>query len=111
MLDRRRSQCLYVLAVGNATLPNGTQWEGNVYNTTVEWFEAGTLLNATSDGINHPSVALPGQPSQDGRVALLTVRQLKSAQNGALSGRADMPPLLILACIAILTVVSSSLLT
>jgi hypothetical protein len=65
--------------VGNATLSNGTQWEGNVYQTTVEWIEAGVLLNATSDGINHPSVALPGQPTQDGRVALLTVRQLKSA--------------------------------
>jgi hypothetical protein len=66
--------------VGNATVANGTQWEGNVYNTSVDWIEAGVLLNATSDGINHPSVALPGQPTQDGRVALLTVRQLQSGR-------------------------------
>lgn len=62
--------------VGNATLSNGTQWMGNVYNTTVEWVPAGVLLNATSDGVNHPEVALPGQPAQDGRVAVLTIRQL-----------------------------------
>ena len=68
------------LSVGNATFPNGTAWAGNLYNTTVEWVEAGVLLNATSEGINHPSVALPGQPTQDGRVAVLTVRQLKSAR-------------------------------
>lgn len=67
--------------VGNATLSNGTEWQGNVYNTTVEWVEAGVLLNATSDGINHPSVALEGQPSQDGRVAVLTVRQLQSGSS------------------------------
>lgn len=53
---------------------------GNVYQTTVEYIPAGVLLNATSEGINHPTVALPGQPTQDGRVALLTVRQLASSK-------------------------------
>ena len=62
--------------VGNATNPDGTEWEGNRYNTTVIWVPAGLLLNATSEGINHPSVALPGQPAQDGRVAVLTITQL-----------------------------------
>ncbi|PWN23947.1 hypothetical protein BCV69DRAFT_233575, partial [Microstroma glucosiphilum] len=62
--------------VGNATNPEGTSWEGNTYNTTVIWVPAGLLLNATSDGVNHPNVALPGQPAQDGRVAVLTITQL-----------------------------------
>ncbi|CAO1629709.1 unnamed protein product [Sympodiomycopsis kandeliae] len=62
--------------VGNATLAGGTEWEGNRYNTTVVWVPAGLLLNATSDGVNHPDVALPGQPAQDGMVAVLTVTQL-----------------------------------
>lgn len=71
--------------VGNAT--GMTEWEGNRYNTTVTWIPAGLLLNATSEGINHPDVALPGQPTQDGRVAVLTVTQLAgSAANAALRG-------------------------
>lgn len=61
--------------VGNATKPGGTSWGGNFYETTVEYIPAGVLLNDTSDGINHPYVALPGQNAQDGRVALLTVIQ------------------------------------
>ncbi|UZJ53872.1 hypothetical protein CBS101457_003192 [Exobasidium rhododendri] len=65
--------------VGNATISNGTQWSGNVYQTTVEYVAAGILLNATSVGVNHPDVALTGQPAQDGRVAVLTVRQLNSS--------------------------------
>lgn len=64
--------------MGNATLSNGTQWQGNVYKTTVDYIPAGVLLNATTDGINHPTIALPGQPAQDGRVAVLTVKQLAS---------------------------------
>lgn len=71
--------------VGNAT--GATEWEGNKYNTTVTWIPAGILLNATTDGINHPEVALPGQPAQDGRVAVLTITQLEgSAANAALRG-------------------------
>lgn len=62
--------------IGNATLPDGTEWEGNRYNTTVVWVPAGLLLNATSEGVNHPDVALQGQPAQDGRVAVLTITQL-----------------------------------
>jgi len=62
--------------VANATNPNGTEWAGYRFNATVDWIPAGVLLNATSEGINHPSVALPGQPSQDGRVALLTITEL-----------------------------------
>lgn len=62
--------------VGNATNPEGTSWEGNNYNTTVTWIPAGLLLNATTDNINHPNVALPGQEAQDGRVAVLTITQL-----------------------------------
>ncbi|KAK0526299.1 hypothetical protein OC835_005332 [Tilletia horrida] len=69
--------------VGNATNPNGTYWAGYRFNTTVEWIPAGVLLNATSEGINHPDVALPGQPSQDGRVALLTITQLASPDSSA----------------------------
>lgn len=63
--------------VGNATQNPTTSWKGFVYSTTVEWIPAGVLLNATSKGINHPEVALPGQPVQDGRVALLTVTLLE----------------------------------
>lgn len=62
--------------VGNATMHPTTDYKGFVYHTEVEWIPAGVLLNATSDGINHPEVALPGQPVQDGRVALLTVTLL-----------------------------------
>ncbi|PWO00107.1 hypothetical protein FA09DRAFT_294386 [Tilletiopsis washingtonensis] len=62
--------------VGNATFPNGTTWEGNYYQATVEWIEAGVLLNDSSFGINHaPRVNPPGGEAQDGRVALLTVIQ------------------------------------
>lgn len=61
--------------VGNAT--GVTEWEGNRFNTTVTMIPAGLLLNATTEGVNHgDSVALPGQPSQDGRVAVFTVTQL-----------------------------------
>ncbi|KAK0552697.1 hypothetical protein OC845_001599 [Tilletia horrida] len=73
--------------VGNATNPNGTEWAGYRFNTTVEWIPAGVLLNATSEGINHPDVALPGQPSQDGRVALLTITQIGSPDSSAASPR------------------------
>lgn len=65
----------FAWTVGNATKPGGTNWGGNFYETTVEYIPAGVLLNDTSDGINHPYVALPGQNAQDGRVALLTVIQ------------------------------------
>lgn len=62
--------------MGNATFPNGTTWEGNYYQATVEWIEAGVLLNDSSFGINHaPRVNPPGGEAQDGRVALLTVIQ------------------------------------
>jgi hypothetical protein len=53
---------------------------GNVYKSTVEYLPAGVLLNATSDGVNHPDSALAGQPVQDGRVAVLTIRQLNSSE-------------------------------
>ncbi|PWN53619.1 hypothetical protein IE53DRAFT_137400 [Violaceomyces palustris] len=70
--------------VGNVTsYTNGSEWSGFRYNTTVEWVPAGVLLNATSDRINHPDVALPGQPVQDGRVAVLTVTQLASGQRSS----------------------------
>ena len=51
-----------------------------MYKTTVEYIPAGLLLNATSEGVNHPDVALPGQPVQDGRVALMTVTLLQEPQ-------------------------------
>lgn len=79
--------------VGNATNPEGTSWEGNNYNTTVIWVPAGLLLNATSEGVNHPNVAPPGQAAQDGMVAVLTVTQLEGsasqveATDGARSAR------------------------
>lgn len=59
------------------------------------------LLNATSEGVNHPSVALPGQPTQDGRVALLTVRQLKSA-NASNGGSASFSTSLTLSLAVLL---------
>lgn len=59
--------------VNNATMNATTSWQGYVYRTTATYIDAGILLNATSQNINHPDVALPGQPVQDGRVALLTV--------------------------------------
>jgi hypothetical protein len=59
--------------VGNATKNATTSYEGYVYKTTAKYIPAGVLLNATSENINHPEVASPGQPVQDGRVALLTV--------------------------------------
>ncbi|SPO41107.1 uncharacterized protein PSFLO_06589 [Pseudozyma flocculosa] len=62
----------------NATSNETTSYGGYVFRTTVEYVDAGVLLNATSDKINHPDVALPGQPVQDGRVAVLTVRQLSN---------------------------------
>lgn len=67
--------------VGNATRNATTSYKGFVWKTEVEWIEAGVLLNATSEGINHPQIALPGQPVQDGRVALLTVTQLEEPTN------------------------------
>lgn len=72
--------------VGNATKNATTSYRGYRWKTTVEWIPAGVLLNATSENINHPEVALPGQPVQDGRVALLTVTQLETpASNRAAS--------------------------
>lgn len=63
--------------IGNATLSNGTTYGAHWFNTTVQWIEAGILLNATSDKINHANeVAVDGMPAQDGRVAVLTVRYL-----------------------------------
>lgn len=76
--------------VGNATFTNGTEWEGNLYNTTVDWIPAGVLLNATSEGFNHPQIALSGQPVQDGRVALLTIRQLKSGSARYVEGKSHL---------------------
>ncbi|KAE8194946.1 hypothetical protein A4X06_0g5643 [Tilletia controversa] len=92
--------------VGNATNPNGTYWQGYRFNTTVEWIPAGVLLNATSDGINHPDVALPGQPSQDGRVALLTITQLAtpSSKNAAIHTRSVSAVLALLPIMLIVAV-------
>ncbi|PWN90016.1 hypothetical protein FA10DRAFT_102396 [Acaromyces ingoldii] len=80
--------------VGNATASNGTRWEAYSYNTTVEWVPAGVLLNATTDGINHPQIALEGQPAQDGRIAVLTVKQLTSGRDSAMSFM-RAPPILL----------------
>ena len=59
--------------VGNATQPNGISWGGHAYNATVEWIDAGILLNATSEGINHPEIAPPNGTAVDGRIAVLYV--------------------------------------
>ncbi|WFD01557.1 hypothetical protein MOBT1_000225 [Malassezia obtusa] len=50
----------------------GIEWKGNRFNATVRWVEAGRLLNATSENINHPEVAPPNGTAIDGRVAVLT---------------------------------------
>lgn len=76
--------------VGNATMNATTSYMGYTWRTTAEYVPAGVLLNATSENINHPEVALPGQPVQDGRVAVLTVTQLEApssdrAASGALA--------------------------
>ncbi|WFD37036.1 hypothetical protein MCUN1_003928 [Malassezia cuniculi] len=60
--------------------PNGTNWGGHYYNATILWVDAGILLNASSENINHPDVALPGQPNQDGRVAVLNITTWTQAQ-------------------------------
>lgn len=59
--------------VQQATKAGGIEWGGHSYNATVAWVPAGALLNATSEGINHPEVALPNATAQDGRVAVLNV--------------------------------------
>ena len=76
--------------VGNATMNATTSWAGYVFATTVEYVEAGVLLNATSENVNHPDVALPGQPVQDGRVAVLTVRQLQSGDPEPLTAASSL---------------------
>ncbi|WFD38584.1 uncharacterized protein MJAP1_001543 [Malassezia japonica] len=66
-----------------ATRKEGIEWEGNKYSATVQWVEAGRLLNATSDGINHPEVAPPNGTAIDGRVAVLYVHTiLRNHGNG-----------------------------
>ena len=70
---------------GNATKNATTSYKGFVWSTKVEYIPAGVLLNATSEGINHPQIALPGQPVQDGRVALLTVTLLEEPTNSTTS--------------------------
>ncbi|SJX65241.1 uncharacterized protein SRS1_16066 [Sporisorium reilianum f. sp. reilianum] len=93
--------------VGNATRNATTSYKGYVWSTKLEWIPAGVLLNATSQGINHPQIALPGQPVQDGRVALLTVTQLQqpsnsSSQSSAASRlRRSFDPCLVVALVAL----------
>ncbi|KIS66952.1 uncharacterized protein UMAG_05733 [Mycosarcoma maydis] len=86
--------------VGNATINQTTSYKGFVWSTKLDWIPAGVLLNATSDGINHPDVALPGQPVQDGRVALLTVTQLQEPTN-LTSQNAAIPSILPLSTLLI----------
>lgn len=77
--------------VGNATMNATTSYKGYTWSTKVEYVPAGVLLNATSVGVNHPEVALPGQPVQDGRVAVLTVTQL-SQPNTQSAATSPAPP-------------------
>ena len=60
-----------------ATQENGIEWEGNVFNATVKWIEAGRLMNATSKNISHAEMANKDQPVVDGRVAVLYVNTVK----------------------------------
>ncbi|PWZ01965.1 hypothetical protein BCV70DRAFT_198243 [Testicularia cyperi] len=100
--------------VGNATRNATTTYEGYVYKTTVTYIEAGVLLNATSENINHPDVALPGQPVQDGRVALLTVTKISdpstqaAATNAAFSA-SPSPVFVQAASFALFVVMATSL--
>lgn len=80
-----------------ATQPGGIAWAGNHFTGTVEWIEAGRLLNATSEHISHADMALPGQPMIDGRVAVLYVKTLERAnmqytQQADQSGAASAAP-------------------
>lgn len=63
--------------VGIATNKAGIEWKGNRFNATVRWVEAGRLLNATSENINHPEVAPPNGTAIDGRVAVLYVHSIQ----------------------------------
>lgn len=90
--------------VGNATMNATTSYKGYVYKTTVEYIPAGVLLNATSEGINHPDVALPGQPVQDGRVALMTVTLLQEPSTAQSTSSASTARPWSLALVAALTV-------
>lgn len=74
-----------------ALAPGGTDWGGHFYSTTVEWVEAGILLNATSENINHPDVALEGQPAQDGRVAVLNVTTWTQGEHGPGNAAGSLP--------------------
>lgn len=92
--------------IGNATLPNGTNYGDHYFNTTVEWIEAGILLNATSEKINHANeVAVDGNPAQDGRVAVMTVRYLSGPRkvqdqsNGAGLGLGEPSLAIMAACL------------
>lgn len=60
-----------------ATSEDGIEWEGNQFNASVEWVEAGRLLNATSEQINHPEVAPPNGTAIDGRVAVLYIHTIR----------------------------------
>jgi len=60
-----------------ATQENGIEWEGNVFNATVKWIEAGRLMNATSKNISHAEMANKDQPVVAGRVAVLYVNTVK----------------------------------
>lgn len=60
-----------------ATQSGGIEWEGNRFNATVRWIEAGRLLNTTSHNINHPDVAPPNGTAIDGRVAVLYVHTIQ----------------------------------
>ncbi|PKI84472.1 hypothetical protein MVES1_001899 [Malassezia vespertilionis] len=92
--------------VGIATRPEGVEWNGFKYNASAEWIPAGRLLNATSEGINHPDVAPPNGTAIDGRVALLKVNTLQKnndEKRSSSSGMSIQPQLCVAALLLLMT--------
>ncbi|WFD43204.1 hypothetical protein MPSI1_001859 [Malassezia psittaci] len=92
-----------------ATDKNGIEWEGNKFNASVKWVEAGRLLNATSENINHPEVAPTNGTAIDGRVAVLYVNTIKrnyGGRNETTSGaaRASYPLALMMTTSAVVVI-------
>ncbi|KAJ9096443.1 hypothetical protein QFC21_005265 [Naganishia friedmannii] len=55
-----------------STYVGSTTWANYTYQTSVKYLSG--LLQNSSDGINHPEIAVDGLPAIDGLVAVLTVK-------------------------------------
>ncbi|KAJ9103668.1 hypothetical protein QFC19_004243 [Naganishia cerealis] len=55
-----------------STYVGSTTWANYTYETSVKYISG--LLQNSSEGINHPEIAIPGRAAIDGLVAVLTVK-------------------------------------